>query len=98
VRVEVSRRGGIIGGRPLKGTLDTGELPVDDARAAEDAVRALPFGRTAPPPPTRPDLMQYGLTMIGADGQMQTVEVNEDELPDELRRLIDPTLHIERPA
>jgi hypothetical protein len=98
VRVDVSRRGGLTGGRPLKGTLDTSQFHAKDAAAVEDALRTLPFGRAAPPPPSRPDLMRYDLTVVDADGHAQRAEVNEDELPDELRRLIDPTLHVDTSA
>jgi len=97
VQVEVRRSGGF-GGYRLKGTLDTKQLRAEDTTLAENAVRGLPFGRSAPPPPGRPELMRYQLTVVDADGQKRSVEVNEDELPEELRELIEPVLDLEKPG
>ena len=86
-----------MGGRPLMGTLDTAALGAEEAASAEHALRALPYGRPVPPPPTRPEMMRYEFTVVDDAGQTRRAAVNEDELPDALRRLIDPTLHVDTP-
>jgi hypothetical protein len=97
MRVEVVRRGGI-GGYRLRGSFDTSDLGAEAAATVEKAVRELPFGRPAPPPPRRSELMHYSLTVADVDGQPRTVDVDEDELPHELRCVVEPALHLEHRA
>jgi hypothetical protein len=86
VRVQVTRRGGIAG-IALGATIDTAELPPDDAARAESALRDLPWGRP-PPEPGLPDRFRYELT-IAEEGDDRSTVLGEHELPAGLRPLLD---------
>jgi hypothetical protein len=86
MQVEVARRGGLAG-VALRGTVDTAELPANVADAAEAALKLL----QAAPPPARtrhPDSFQYELTVLSA-GARSSVVLNETEMPEGLRPLIE---------
>src|ERR1051326_5527568 len=76
MRVEVVRRGGLVG-IPLRGVVDTAELPADVASRAEAALRGLPFGQ--PPPPPSPDRFQYQITVLD-DGDARSAVINEADV------------------
>jgi hypothetical protein len=82
MRVEVVRRGGLAG-IPLRGSIDTADLPPAAARAASGVLTA---SRAASGPP-HPDGFQYELS-----GRGQSVVLNEREISDDLRPLIDAAL------
>jgi emfourin len=82
MQLEIVRSGGIAGVR-LRATC---EVPAP----SEAAVRALPFGR-ADEPPAHPDAFQYRFTLVDADDQ-PSVTLNEDEIPDSLRDMVDSAM------
>jgi hypothetical protein len=86
VRVQVTRRGGVAG-IALQATIDTAELPTDDAARAESALRRLPWGRP-PPKPGLPDRFQYELA-IAEEGDDRSTVLAEHELPEALRPVLD---------
>jgi hypothetical protein len=89
LKVQVERRGGIAG-VTLTSSTDTSGLPPAAALAAEAALRALPVGSTARCVPY-PDAFQYQITAF--DGSTpRTVVLNEADLPDELRPVIDAAM------
>jgi hypothetical protein len=90
MRVQVTRRGGLAG-IPLHGELETAELPPEQARAAEEALRQLPADR-APSPPTHPDAFQYDIAFSDAGVGARTVTLDETELTDDLRPIIDTAM------
>jgi hypothetical protein len=81
-RVNVVRRGGLAG-IPLRGSVDLADLPAEAGRAATAALNAAP----AAAEPPHPDGFQYELA---ADGR--TVTLNESQIPEALRPLIDAAL------
>ena len=83
MRVEVVRRGGLAG-IPLRGSIDTSELPPEQARAAKTTLDALPETPGGPP---QPDGFQYDLAAEG-----HSVTLNEAQVPDALRGIIDAAL------
>jgi hypothetical protein len=86
MRVKVVRRGGLAG-IPLRGEIDTAELPPEQARLAEAALHALPAqGAEAPVP--HPDGFQYEIAFSPQAGAERSMLVNEGELPEELRPVI----------
>ena len=89
MQVEVARRGGIAG-VTLRGVVDTADLAPAAGKAAEAALRGLTFDRPAAPP-RHPDSFQYELTVVDGSTRRSTV-LNEDELPDVLRPIIDAAL------
>lgn len=82
MRVEVVRRGGLAG-IPLRGSVDTADLPPETARAAETALSVTPNPADRP----HPDGFQYELA---ADGR--SVVLNESDIPAHLKPLIDSAL------
>jgi hypothetical protein len=87
VRVHVVRRGGLAG-IPLRGELETSELTANQAAPAEAALQGLAVGKP-PAPPSHPDGFQYQLTFSGADGAARTVTIDEAEVSDALRPVIE---------
>lgn len=86
MQVEVARRGGLAG-VTVRGTADTAHLPPDAAAAAEAALQRLPFDRP-PSPPRHPDSFQYEIT-LGNGGTRRSVVLDEAELPEAVRPVID---------
>jgi hypothetical protein len=86
MHVRVTRRGGLTG-IPLRGELETTELPSEQARLAEAALVELPL-TTEARPPTHPDAFQYDIELPG--GHVLTVD--ESELSDVLQPLIQAAL------
>lgn len=86
MRIRVTRRGGLAG-IPLRGEVDTAELPTDEARVAEDALHLLPdAGAVASLP--HPDGFQYELAYSPTGGAARSTLINEGDVPDGLRPLI----------
>jgi hypothetical protein len=90
VQVEVVRRGGLAG-VALRGAVDTTELPPEVAEPAEAALGELQFDG-APPTPSHPDSFTYAISVIEEDGSSRTAMLDESELPDGLRPLIDAAM------
>ena len=86
MQVHVVRRGGLAGVR-LQAAVDTHELPPAEATHAEAALRELPFGRSAAAP-SHPDAFQYEIT-LHHEGSSDCVVLDESELPDSLRPIVD---------
>ena len=89
MQVEVIRQGGIAGVR-LKARVDTSELGPGGAKQAEAALEKLPFGRRAPAA-GHPDGFLYEISLPDA-GQRRSVVLDEAEVPEELRPLVDAAL------
>ena len=85
MQVQVTRRGGLMG-IPLSGQVDTSELPADQSRAAERALQKLPD--SSAPTPSHPDAFLYELSFGGG----RSVAIDESDLTDDLRPLIDAAL------
>ncbi len=86
MRVRVVRRGGLAG-IPLRGEVDTLELPAEQARLVEERLHGLPADKPAAPP-LHPDGFQYGLEFPDAGGQSRSVTLDESEIADDLRPVI----------
>lgn len=84
VRVQIKRRGGIAG-LTLGADLDTTELGGETASRVEQAVDRLTDQPPAPSSP-QPDRFYYEITVPERD---KSVSVAEQELPDDLRPLVD---------
>jgi hypothetical protein len=91
LKVQVVRRGGFAG-IPLRGEVDTADLGSRRAAAAEAALRRLSVGKPAAPP-AHPDSFQYELTFPGG-----TVVLDESEVCDDLRPLIDKAMEQAQPG
>jgi hypothetical protein len=85
VRVTVVRRGGLAG-VALHGDAETTALPGSAAAAAEGALKKLPAGKAAAAP-AHPDGFHYELSFEG-----QSAALDESEVTDELRPLIDAAM------
>jgi hypothetical protein len=86
MQVQVLRRGGLAGVR-LQGSVDTRELSPAEATHAEATLRELPFGRSSGPP-SHPDAFQYEIT-LQHEGSTHCVVLDEAEVPDALRPIVD---------
>ncbi len=92
VRIELARSGGVAG-ITLRSSLDTAELPAEEARVLEALVDELDLSEL-PGPGGRPgavDRFQYDLT-ITRGGRRHMVSVGEKELTPPLRRLVDEVM------
>jgi hypothetical protein len=89
MRVGFVRRGGFVG-VPLRGEADTANLHGLAAAKAERALQGLPFGRP-PAVPRHPDSFQYQITILDTD-EHPSVVLDEAQLPDDLRPLLDKAL------
>jgi hypothetical protein len=78
-------------GIPLQGELETAELPSEQAQSAEQALRALPQAKAASPP-SHPDAFQYELTYSESGLEPQSVTLDESDVSDDLRPLIDAAM------
>jgi hypothetical protein len=90
MRVDVARRGGLAG-ITLRGSMDTAELPAEAAGGAEAALREMRVDQP-PSPPGHPDSFQYEITFQHEDGGSRCVVLDESELPEALRPLVDAAL------
>jgi hypothetical protein len=90
MRIRVTRRGGLAG-IPLHGEIDTSELPPEQARLAEDALHALPE-TAADTPPRHPDGFQYEIAFSPADGPARSMLIDEADVPDGLRPVIETAM------
>ena len=85
MRVRVVRRGGLAG-ISLSGEVDTSEFPGDQAKAIEDRLRSLPTDKAAAP--GHPDGFQYTIEFAEAGGESRSVALDESEIADDLRPVI----------
>jgi hypothetical protein len=85
MRVRVVRRGGLAG-IPLRGEADTTEFSGDQAKAIEDRLNSLPADKVAAP--GHPDGFQYALEFQDPGGQSRSITLDESEIADDLRPVI----------
>jgi hypothetical protein len=93
VRIDVTRSGGF-GGMVMRASVDTADLPPEDAARIEQSLRGIDFvelGRTRSPSTGTVDRFQYDLT-ITADDQRHEVSTGETQLPSEVRQVLDELL------
>jgi hypothetical protein len=89
--VRVTRRGGLAG-IPMRGDLETSQLPPDEARLAEEALHQLSVG-TPPTPPRHPDAFQYEIAFSAAEGAAtQSAVIDEADVSEALRPVIDTAM------
>lgn len=81
------RRGGLAG-IPLRGELETSELTAEQAKSAEAALHGLAAAKP-PATPSHPDGFQYEIAFSGADGAARTALIDENEVSDALRPVIE---------
>jgi hypothetical protein len=86
MRIRVTRRGGLAG-IPLRGEIDTAELPPEQGMLAEAALHALP-DNPAGAPPSHPDGFQYEIAFAPANGAARSMLIDEAAVPDGLQPLI----------
>ena len=90
MHVHITRRGGLAG-IPLRGDLETTELPPHQAKLAEEALDRLPID-TPPAPPHHPDGFQYEIAFSPANGASRSMVIDEAEVSDALRPVIDTAM------
>jgi hypothetical protein len=90
MHIKVTRRGGIAG-IPLRGEIDTAELPPDQARLAEQTLHTL-TDTAAEAPPRHPDGFQYEIAFSPGHGLARSMMLDETDVPDGLRPLIDTAM------
>ena len=90
MHIRVTRRGGIAG-IPLRGEIDTTELSSDQARLAEEALHTLP-DTTTEAPPGHPDGFQYEIAFSPAQGAARSMMIDESEISDALRPVIETAM------
>jgi len=90
MQIHITRRGGLAG-IPLRGEIETSELPPQQARLAEEALQRLPVG--APPTaPRHPDGFQYEIAFSPAEGAGRSMVIDESEVSDALRPVIETAM------
>ena len=91
MRIRVIRRGGLAG-IPMRGEIETTELPQSQALLAEQALQKLPID--APPvPPRHPDGFQYEIAFSpDGSGADRSLVLDEAEVSDALRPVIDTAM------
>jgi hypothetical protein len=87
--IEVVRSGGLIG-VPLRGTIDTAELPAPTATQVKQELNRLAYGAPAAPP-RHPDSFQYEITVVDGNRRRSAL-LDEAQLPEGLRPVIDAAL------
>jgi hypothetical protein len=92
VRVHINRYGGIAGLK-LSADVATTDLDAEKAERAEQAVTRLLDGPATTSPP-QPDRFRYEITV---PERRTSVTVNEQDLPDDLRPLIELASKAARP-
>lgn len=85
MRVRVERRGGIAG-IPMTAEVDTAELGPDRADQAERLLRSSP---PAPSGPPVPDGFRFHLSLPDSGSDSDVAVVDERQVPDALRPLLD---------
>ena len=91
LRIELTRSGGYAGLTSRLGGLDTTELPEAEAREIEAMVEKADLPQLLAASPIRgkgADRFQYDLAIEDESG-LHELSMSEDEIPDELRPLID---------
>jgi hypothetical protein len=91
LRIELTRSGGFAGLTSKLGELDTSELPEAEAREIEVMVEKADVPKLVAASPARgkgADRFQYDLAIEDESG-LHELSMSEDEIPDELRPLID---------
>ncbi len=91
-RIELARSGGLAG-ITVRSSLDTSQLPPEEAEAVEALVERADLGRLPAPEP-RPggaDRFQYDLAVTRGE-ERHVVSVGETEVTPELRQLINEVL------
>jgi hypothetical protein len=86
MRVRVVRRGGLAG-IPMRGEIETAEFSPDQAKAIEDRLNGLP-GDKLTAAPSHPDGFQYALEFPGPGGESRLIALDESEVGDDLRPVI----------
>jgi hypothetical protein len=75
----------------MHGEIETSELPPQQAALADAALHSLPAD--APPaPPHHPDGFQYEIAFSPADGTSRSMLIDEAEVSDALRPVIDTAM------
>jgi hypothetical protein len=75
----------------MRGDVETAELPPAQARRAEEALDQLPVD--APPsPPRHPDGFQYEIAFSPRDGGVRSMVIDEAEVSDALRPVIESAM------
>jgi len=75
----------------MRGESETTELPPEQARLAEEALDRLPLD--APPaPPRHPDGFQYEIAFSPHDGAQRSTVIDEAEVSDALRPVIETAM------
>jgi hypothetical protein len=90
MRVRVVRRGGLAG-IPMRGEIETSELPAQQAALADAALHSLPAD-AAPAPPHHPDGFQYEIAFSPADGASRSMLIDEADVSDALRPVIETAM------
>jgi hypothetical protein len=90
MHVSITRRGGLAG-IPVRGELETSELPAPQATLAEAALHSLPINRP-PEPPRHPDGFQYEIAFSATDGDARSAVIDEAEVSDALRPMIETAM------
>jgi len=91
MRVRVIRRGGLAG-IAMRGEIETTELPPHQAQLAEEALHGLPAD--APPAaPQHPDGFQYEIAFSPPGGASRTTLIDEAEVSEALRPVIETAMH-----
>jgi len=90
IRIDLKRSGGFAG-VSLKASVDTSQLPPEEARAITELVDRVDFdalaARTASPS-RAPDRFQYDL-VVRRGGKRHALSLGESAVPPELRPLLD---------
>lgn len=93
MQIDLARSGGVAG-ITMRTSVDTSTLPSEEAEEIEQAMRGIDFaklGRDTSTGGTKPDRFQYDLTVTIGD-QRHELSAAEQDLPPELRRLLDRLL------
>jgi hypothetical protein len=90
MHVRVVRRGGLAG-IALRGEVETTQLPGDQAKAIDAALRTLPADKPAAAP-RHPDGFQYEIEFSEAGGEARSVSLDEAEVSEQLRPLVEAAL------
>ncbi len=91
LRIELTRSGGFAGLTTTVGELDTSELPEDEAREVEAMVHEADMPKLLTDSPIKgkgADRFQYHLALEDDSGRRE-LTVSEDQMPEELRPLVE---------
>jgi hypothetical protein len=91
LRIELTRSGGFAGLTTKLGELDTSELSEDESREIEAMVEKADVPKLAADSPMKgkgADRFQYHLALEDESGRRE-LTVSEDQMPDELRPLVE---------